>query len=438
MAAFRKTTGASVAALCCLLTTPALAVNWIMLQSTESAKAPKAKLYGSAVVDYQYTDDTRVPVGPWQGRKAVFNQIGPRLASSSQLTFRKFRLGVRGNLPEHKFNYRLMAMAGDNAVTRLDEGDRVRIMDASATCNAIPHARLRLGIFKYPGAEEGIQFNAPGNFINYSNVANQILLERFYDNDGGNPNDPNLAGTPSSFRDMGLMAFDSFRKDKWEHTYAAMLGNGNGISTSGDSPGIETYLYWSSEYVLGGKGGKQEGVKLFAWLQDGERTLKTGASSQYEADYDRRRMGLGVAYQQGRFRAAAEAVKAEGMIPNSVDSGGIPGHLNNAGTAVSSNNLLPEEDAFGWYASLGFRLMERWWADVRYDRLDRGTEIAGNERRFTTWTLGASYHFTPQMRLLVNYEIRDNKAPNLADSASQNLLLDSYDNRFGIQLFYFF
>lgn len=421
-----------------LMSSKSYGTNWIMLQSTEPSMAPKAKLFGSLIADYQYTNDTRLPVGPWVKQKAVFNQIGPRLASSSQLTLRKIKLGVRGALPNQQLNYRLMAMAGDNSVTRLDQGDRVRILDGSVTYNAIPHARLRLGMFKYPGAEEGIQFNAPGNFINYSTMTNQLLLERFFDNDGSNPYDSNLPGVPNTFRDIGLMAFDSFRQNMWEHTYAAMLGNGNGISTSGDSHGIETYLYWSSEYVLGGKGAKQEGIKIFTWLQNGERTLKSGLNSQFDDHYDRRRMGLGITYQQGKFRVSTEAVKAAGMIPNSVDSGGVPGRLNNAGTAVSSYNLLPDENAFGWYVVCGYRLMERWWADVRYDRLDRGTDISSNERKFTTWTLGTSYHFTPKVRLLINYEIRDNEAPNLPDNAGSNQILDSYDDRFGVQLFYFF
>lgn len=421
-----------------LMNNKAYSVNWIMLQSTESPMAPKEKLFGSLVVDYQYTDDTGLPVGPWAGQKAVFNQIGPQLTASSQLTLRKVKFGLRGNLDNQQLNYRLMAMAGDNSVTRIDRDDRVRILDGSVTYNGIPHARLRLGMFKYPGAEEGIQFNAPGNFINYSNMSNQLLLERFFDNDGSNPNDSNLPGGSSTFRDIGLMVFDSFRQNQWEHTYAAMLGNGSGISTRGNSQGIETYLYWSSEYVFGGKGANQEGVKLFTWLQDGERALKSGVNLQLEQDYDRRRMGIGFTYQRGEFRASTEVVKAEGMIPNSVDSGGLPGRLNNAGTAVSSYNLLPDEDAFGWYVACGYRLMERWWADVRYDQLDRATEISSNERKFTTWTLGTSYHFTPKLRLLINYEMRSNEAPNLPDSAGPNQILDSYDDRLGIQLFCFF
>jgi len=416
---------------------PARAVNWLMLQGTEPDQAPAIRLYGNVTFDYQYTDDTRIPVGPWVGQKAVFNQIGPRLASSSQLTLRKIRVGARGALPDPRFNYVVMAMAGDNAVTRIDTGDRVRLLDTSLTMNVIPRARLRLGMFKYPGAEEGLQFNMPGPYVNLSNMGNQLLLERFYDNDGGNPQDANIPGATSTFRDMGLMLFDSFRIDNWQHTYAAMIGNGRGISTGGGSPDQDLYLYWSSEYVFAGKGMKQEGLKFFAWLQDGERTIKAGAL-QTEQDFDRTRFGGGAAYRQGNFRATVELVKAEGMIFNSTDSGGIPGKLSNDGTAVSSYNLLPEEDALGWYVDLGYQVLQEWWIDVRYDSLDRGTEISSNERRFTTLTLGTHYNFNPSTRLMANYEIRENKAPNLAGNAPPNILLDSFEDRFSVQLFWMF
>ncbi|MFZ5758801.1 MAG: porin [Thermodesulfobacteriota bacterium] len=416
--------------------TPARAVNWLMLQGTEPDKAPAFRLFGHAAIDYQYTDDSRLAVGPWSGQKAAFNQIGPRLESASQLTLRRVRIGARGVTPDPRFNYLVSAVAGDNDATRIDTADRVRFVDASLTMNVIPHARLRLGMFKYPGAEEGLQFNAPGNYINLSNVGNQVLQERFYDNDGGNPYHANIPGAGSTFRDIGLMLFDSLRSGPWQHSYAAMIGNGRGISTGGGSPGEDLYLYWSSEYVLGGKGMQQEGLKLFAWLQDGERTIKAGPA-QVEQDFDRCRYGAGTTFRRGDYRVTAEVIKADGMIFNSMDLGGVPGAVGSNGF-ISSYNVLPNEEAFGWYVDLGYQLRPGWWLDLRYDRLDRGTEISANERRFTTLTLGSHYFITPALRLMVNYEIRDNTAPNLSDNAPANIVLDTYDNRLSLQVFWMF
>ena len=53
-------------------------------------------------------------------------------------------------------------------------------------------------------------------------------------------------------------------------------------------------------------------------------------------------------------------------------------------------------------------------------------------------TLGSHYYFTPTTRLMFNYEIRDNEAPNLADNAPQNIVLDTYDDRVSVQLFWMF
>lgn len=122
------------------------------------------------------------------------------------------------------------------------------------------------------------------------------------------------------------------------------------------------------------------------------------------------------------------------MIYNSVDKGAVPGSLSNNSSEISSYNLLPDEDAFGWYAELGYQVLPAWWLDVRYDRLDRGTKISSNERRFTILTLGTHYYFTPDLRLMFNYEIRDNEAPNLDDNDPPNLIFDAHDNRFSAQL----
>lgn len=420
-----------------LLPAPAQAVNWLMLHGTEAEKAPLIRPFGNVILDYQHTDDTRIPAGPWLNQKAVYNQIGPRLESSSQLTLRKIQLGARGALPDPRFNYQVQALAGDNDVTGIDSGNRVRLLDVSLTVSVIPHARLRVGMFKYPGAEESLQSNVLGSYINLSNMGNQLLQERFYDNDGSNPHNSNIPGAGSTFRDIGVMLFDTFRSDSWEHSYAIMVGNGRGISTGSGSPGQDLYLYWSSEYVFSGKGVKQEGIKLFTWLQDGERTLKTGVL-QTEQSFERTLVGGGATYRQGDIRATGEVVKAKGMIPNSTDSGGVPGALNNAGTQVSSYNLLPEEEAIGWYIDLGYQVLPAWWLDARYDRLDRGTKINSNERRFTTLTLGTHYFFTPNTRAMINYEIRKNKATHLAEDTPQNLLLHSYDNRLSMQLFWMF
>jgi phosphate-selective porin len=71
---------------------------------------------------------------------------------------------------------------------------------------------------------------------------------------------------------------------------------------------------------------------------------------------------------------------------------------------------------------------------LRYDYLDRVKNISPDEREYRNWTLGAQWFFNKKTRMLVNYELRDAKAPNAPSSAVPNQILDKTDNRLTLQL----
>ncbi len=406
------------------------AANWLMLQGTEPAgAAPRAKLWGFIQPEYQQTDGALLAAGPWKGQSAIFNQIGPDLKSESTFQIRRARIGIRGTgMPlDSNVNYFFLAEAGNNAITR-QGGGSVRLTDASITFNHLPGARIRVGQFKYPGSEEGLQAIHVFDYINFTNASNQLLLERFFDGDGSdkqNPNRPNGA-----FRDVGVQLFDTFRRSGWEHSYAAMIGNGNGIVRADNDDNKDLYLYWSSEQVYGGKGPRRQGLKLSAWWQDGKRTL-TGAGA---GEYDRNRWGAALTFRKQQWRAAAEYIAADGMIFNGTDGGAVPGSVNNAGTAVASFNVAPEGEADGWYVHLGYAVTPEWELDARYDVLNRMTDVSAQERKLETLTLGAQYFMNKKSRLIVNYEVRDAEAPGLAGSAVPNQILADIDDRISVQL----
>ena len=411
------------------------ASNWLMLQGTEpAASAPRAKLWGFIQPEYQHTDGTELAAGPWAGQDANFNQIGPDLDSDSTFQIRRARIGVRGTgLPlDSNVNYFFLVEAGNNGITRLgDGGGSVKLTDASVTLNHVPGARVRIGQFKYPGSEEGLQAIHTFDYINFTNVSNQMLLERFFDGSGADPSDPNLPnGAIGAFRDVGLQLFDAFKSGNWEHSYAAMVGNGNGIARSDNDDNKDAYLYWSSEQIYGGKGPRRQGLKLFAWWQDGERTLTTSGAGEY----DRTRYGLGSTFRKGKYRAAAEYVDADGMIFNGTDGGAVAGSVNNPGTAVASFNIAPEGEADGWYVHFGYAPTPKWEFDVRYDVLNRLTDVSAAERKFETLTLGTQYFLNKKARVILNYELRDAEAPNLPGGAPPNQILDEIDDRLAIQL----
>jgi hypothetical protein len=413
------------------------ATNWLQLQGTEPAgSTDRFNLWGFIQPEYDYTANSKLPAGPWAGQKAVFNQIAPDLKSSSTFNIRRARVGVRGaNVPiDSKTNYFLLLEAGNNGITKYGDS-AVAATDASVTLNHIQHARIRVGEFKYPGEEEGLQAIHVFNYINFTAVTDQLLLERFFDGDGSNTQDENKPTGFGAFRDIGVQVFDWFDWLGFEHTYAAMIGNGNGLNRTDDNNNKDYYLYWASEKVFGDSTGPQrEGWKLLAWYQKGERTLKYVNGDNDKQDFDRKRWGLGTTYRKGKWRAAAEYVDADGMVLNGTDGGAVPGSLNNAETQVASFNVSPDGKANGYYLDLGYKVLPKLELDLRYDYLDRVKNIAADEREFTNWTIGAQWFFNKKTRALLNYEIRDAKAPNFASSAPPNQILDETDNRASVQI----
>lgn len=422
------------------LSSQAHAINWIQMQGKEMPNGPDHKQFGFVWVDYQRTQDSRLPAGtPFAGQRAAFNQIGPKLKDSSDLTLRRARVVARGWLSrENNINYFVSALGGDNGVTRLNQGNRVRITDASLSWHPESFSSIRVGMFKYPGSEEALQPIPPRNYINFSNVGGQLVQERFFETDGTNTTQSNQLERPvAAFRDVGVQLFDTIDYQGWQITYAGMLGNGRGIRVDESSSRPETYLYLSAENVFGGHHMKQQGLKLFGWHQDGERDIKVGAAQQ-ERTFDRTRYGAGFTYYGKPWRFTGEWIKAKGMIFNSADGGAVPGSLSNNGLVTASFNVLPDDEADGFYLDAAYTFLPGWTAAVRYDRLNRGTETSAAEREFETTTIGLSWKALKQLRLMLNYEIRDIEAPNLPGGAAPNRILNETDNRVALQALYYF
>jgi len=435
-----------IAATCLLGATTAQAANWLMLQGTEkSGQSERARVWGFIQPEYQSTDGTTLKAGPYAGQDAIFNQIGPDLKTDSQFSIRRARIGVRGTgFPlDDKVNYFLLAEFGNNGITRPGGGTgSVKVTDASITLNHIKGARIRVGQFKTPGSEEGLQAIHVFDYINFTNVTNGLLLERFFNGDGsdtfvtpggnsgagGDANKPN--GPVGAFRDIGIQVFDTFKVSDWEHSYALMLGNGNGITRGDNDDNQDLYLYWSSELVFGGKGPRRQGLKMFIWNQDGKRTLTTAGAGEY----DRTRTGLGATFRKDKYRAAIEYIEADGMIFNGTDAGAVAGSAANGPGTTASFNVATKGEADGYYLHFGYAVLPELELDLRYDTYNRFTNNANAERKFDTTTLGAQYFFNKKTRATLNYEFREAEAPNQAGSSNANKILDGLDDRISLQM----
>ena len=426
------------------------AANWLMLQGTEKDhQAPRAKVWGFAQVDYQQTDDTKLPTlangaAPLSGTKAAFNQMAPQLTTSSGFNIKRARIGVRGaNLPLDKdVNYFLMMEMGNNGITTGGSGSQGQLTDASVTLNHIPGARVRVGLFKTPGSEESFKGIPVFNYVNFTNGTDRLLIERKVDDTGSSPFVNTVTGkrTDPAFavRDTGIQVFDTFKQGDWEHSYAIMYGNGNGLAMTDNDKNKDLYLYASTEKVFGqSKGPRRHGMKFYAWSQSGKRTVKVGGTT--DTEFDRDRKGLGMTYFDGKYRAAAEYITADGMI------WGGPA----AGSSITAANgilsAFTEQKATAYHLDLGYRIIPNFELNARYDVLDSATDTDADtgtgkdkHRLFTTTTLGGQYFFNKKTSVRLNYEIRNLEAPDAAAGSNPTLVAKALDNRLSAQVMMIF
>ena len=420
--------------------------NWLMLQGTEAPGAsPPAKVWGWIQADYEKDYSKPNAAGGYVAPKL----LGPDLNSQAAFNVQRARIGVRGTafpIDDGHVNYFIMAEFGNNATTHNGATYTFgKLTDASITLNYLPGARVRAGLFKYPGAEEGMQGIATMDYIDFTEITNGELLERF-PNPGYQAPSTNIApqtlsqlqngsslnafNTPvGAFRDVGVQLFDAFElSNDWELSYAAMVGQGSGIEFNNVDGKYDTYLYLSLEKKFGtGKGPFAEGLKFFAWSQNGQRLVPDAASNP--VFYKRDRSGVGMKYLQKPFRVTAEYIKADGMIWIGPDKPSFV--LDPPDYNVNSLNA----QANGYYVEGGWYIPStKWELDARYDTMDRLLNRP-DEHRFTKETLGMQYHFTPRDKVTVNYEFRQFKC--IASSVActnVNKNLSGVGNKLGVQL----
>lgn len=433
----------------------ASATNWLMLQGTENPKAPDHRIF--AFIQPAYTKNLADPMtgltGPLagnNGKVVAQNLVPPKLEDKDAFHVKRARFGVRGKLGD-KFNYFVLGEVAPNNMTYDPFGDRARAVALdhfSITANHIPGARLRAGLFKNPGSEESYQGIVIFDYIDFTDFTARENLERFVTGvRGPAASAQGNVGTPvteaygfSAARDWGVQVFDTFKRDKWNLSYAVKVGRGEAISTTDDNEfNPELYLYGSAEYNLpGGRGPRKNGVKLYAWRQQGKRDF---ASDPTGKDYKRVRQGIGFKAVGKLFgsnykhRISGELMQASGVI-FLAPGGNVPG-------GPLQLALDDDNKALGWYLDYGFHLNKHWQFDVRYDKdkllyKTSSNVHPGNEREITGLTLGVNYHFNPKLRLTVNYTHREAEAPvaypNAALTKDVRTTVANLDDRVAVQL----
>ncbi|MDH5471991.1 MAG: OprO/OprP family phosphate-selective porin, partial [Gammaproteobacteria bacterium] len=266
-----------------------------------------------------------------------------------------------------------------------------------------------------------------------------------------NPQNPELTGNPpagferpvGAFRDVGIQVFDSFKINGWDHSYAVMYGNGNGLNFGDNDNNKDLYLYWSSEMLFGGQGPRSEGLKLFAWKQTGKRLYDTdyglaaavgdGLGSITNQAFDRDRMGIGFKYLKKPWRVSAEYIEAEGMIFNGQHKESFD--ISQPGAGTPGDGLLGE--ANGYYVEGGWYIPNtKWELDLRYDVYNRLKSSDPQGVEFKTTTLGVQYHFNKKTRLTINYE--DKEQASNGNVANLEANFKGLSDRYAAQLTHIF
>ncbi len=312
------------------------------------------------------------------------------------------------------------------------------------TIKHLPYAKIRVGKFKFPGSEEGLQAVFVSPYISFTNMSFQQLLERRIYNVGTKQTGAAAGGAKTAhytstsidepigaFRDTGIQIFDTIPiVGNWAVTYAYMYGNGAGISNKNSGRDSTHYAYLAVEETHGGKGYFTECMKFFAWGQTGNRELLSNdGTTSTTLNFRRDRYGLGMTYYHYGIRFELEYMKAKGMIfTGSKDTDPDP-LVNNWQFQYAVGF---ENEADGGYVNLQYEVLPRKLEVYgRYDILDRLPNDEKAQRVFTTTTVGLTYRFKGATRVDFNYAFRDAKAPG---NPKAQKILDNMGDRIEVQV----
>ncbi len=460
---------------------PAHATNWLKLQGTQPpGVTARAKFWGFIQPGYAWTPGTELPTmegggaSGLSGTRPNFNNIGPNQTSSNTFSLRRARIGARGSVTplSNNIDYFFLAEFGNNALSG-SQGYHPIITDASVTFNQLKkYVRFRVGQFKIPGdSEEGLMGIANLPYVNFSTVGNQLLVERFvtakastcWNTSTGQLSDgsvgssavcsgpgPSRTGIPvasgggvyssvngvGAYRDMGLMAFDWFRRGPWELTYGVMIGNGSALDRLDTNNNKDINGRLQASYIFGkSKGPFRNDITGWVWYQNGDRAFD-GKS------YHRTREGFGGMVRTGFMRPGAIRASAEYMFGKGMIFAGAPFRSTGINGAKQPVTMFPGDNngGRGFYVEGAVFATHHIQLEARYDQYDRLFNDPQNERMFRTGTLGVQYFFNPHARVTLNYAINSLDVQNPgaipAGAKRDNALAvaNSFDNRLDLQV----
>ena len=437
---------AAVAAAC--FVGSAHATNWFQLQGTEpSGIAAPFHLFGFIQPTYEDSGGTAVtglrnigsvPFSSFNNAVPKFNEVAPQDTSMSSFNMLRARIAVRGTVTpiSNKIDYFIMAEFGNNNYTYGNGSYTPRLTDASVTFNEIPGMRVRVGLFKTPGPEEVLQGIPDFDYINFTNVSAQLILNQFIGSAPAVSTGPGAYAVQSApinaGRDQGVQLFDWFNNGPWQFAYAAMVGNGAPLYYNAQSNSTSYYGRLQESYIFNhSKGPHQAGITAWVWDHLGHQALDVQSGGGYtRQNYTFKRYGVGAQYRSGfmtpgAVRVTGELMRGTGWILSPAafagPAAGYSGTQPTCGPGTKSNGLCTEtlypganNAAVGGYIETGVFVTKHWDLEARYDQYDRMTNNPGLERVFKTTTLGVQYYISPMARITLNYAFNRIDVPHLS------------------------
>ena len=315
------------------------AKDWVMLQGTEPVKNIDLKTLLFLQPSFFYTKGSLLSAGPFKGEKGIFNLNGPDFRSSTEFYNARGLALIRGFVPKtnKKINFFGMLDFGKNLLTgsekTTESPKNFRIADISLTFNYLPFFRIRVGQFITPSSNEAMKAIHFYDYINYTNFTFFTMLD-WNMSSAGNGINLNRPRFPNAgFRDIGVMFFDTFSTYRLKHTYALMLGQGNGINHFFNDKNINLHGRYRSYFPLS----EEKNLEFILWGIKGQRKMHSNDVAQV---FKRDRFGVDLSVNWKNWRMELSGAYANGIIFHGTFGAGPPG-LKNDKNQIASFLTLP-------------------------------------------------------------------------------------------------
>lgn len=289
-----------------------------------------------------------------------FDQVN----ASGQFRFFRFRPGIKGTFTD-KLSYWALFEFANNAVTAQTTGGG-RLLDLSMTYSFDP-VRIQVGQTVLPFAADETS-NSVVPWVDYSDVVKSVYLKNRVTDQFTN-----------GARELGVMAWQEFalNKDtKW--LYFLGVFNGTGLNQN-DTNNAKDFL--------------------------GHTKFKYGP------------FNLGASYWTGSSKVSGQDLKKDKYDVHLYYGSFLPAHTKDKIWALIEYMSTKEEQpgggdlkVDGWQAALGFRPTNETMLTYRYSEYNQ-RPVTGAKNEIKMHSLIAQYFVpkVPNLRLMVQYDIRDNK-----------------------------